>query len=117
MIEQSCSLARRGKARRLVIGLGTPVPYANVGLVKAIARARRWFEKLRDRQVASIADLALQESLPRAWISQQLPLAFLAPDIVEAVAAGRQPVSLTVTRLVSVANGSSDWAAQRSALA
>ena len=93
------------------------MPYHNVGLVKAIVRARRWFEKLRDRQVTSIADLALLENLPRAWISQQLPLAFLAPDLIEAIAAGRQPASLTVKRLVSVANGSSDWAAQRSALA
>ncbi len=117
VIEQSCSLAKRGKVRWLVIGSGTPAPYANIGLVKAIVRARRWFEKLRDRQVTSIADLALLENLPRAWISQQLPLAFLAPDLIEAIAAGRQPASLTVKRLVSVANGSSDWAAQRSALA
>lgn len=116
VIEERLVLARRGKAHKLVIGSNAPKPNIDTGLVTAILRARRWFEALRDRQVASITDLAQRETLPRAWISQQLSLAFLAPDIVESIAAGRQPVALTLDRLSRIASASLDWAAQRAAL-
>jgi site-specific DNA recombinase len=116
-IEQSCSCARRARVQRLVIGDATvQEPHIDRALVKAIVRARSWFECLKTRQLASIADLARREELPRAWISQQLPLAFLAPDIVETVASGRQPSSWTIDRLLAAASCSPDWAVQRTAL-
>lgn len=116
VIEDALLFASGRKARKLIIGSNAPRPRVDAGLAAAILRARRWFEQLRDRHVASITELAEQEAVPRAWISQQLSLAFLAPDIVEAIAAGRQPASLTVDRLSAIANVSSDWAAQRTAV-
>lgn len=116
IIEEAFVLAGGRKAQKLVIGCDAARPNFDAGLATAILRARRWFEQLRDRRVASITELAEQEALPRAWISQQLPLAFLAPDIVTAIGSGRQPASLTVDRLVAVASASSEWATQRTAL-
>jgi site-specific DNA recombinase len=45
-----------------------------------------------------------------------LPLAFLAPDIVEAIAAGRQPPDLTAYRLIRAVELPIAWAAQRQLL-
>lgn len=117
-IEQPCSLARRGKGQRLIVGSSASQPTApDKSLAAAILRARTWFETLKTRQVGSIADLAAVHDLTRGYISQQLPLAFLAPDIVEIVAAGRQPASWTLDRLIAVATASPDWTKQRAALA
>jgi DNA invertase Pin-like site-specific DNA recombinase len=116
-IEQACTLARRGKAQRLIVGsTSSEPPSPDATLATAILRAQSWFQKLKTRQVASIADLASAQGHTRAWISQQLPLAFLAPDIVETIAAGRQPSSWTVERLVAAAISSPDWAVQRTVL-
>ncbi len=117
VIEQPCALARRGKAQCLVIGTASSQPPSpDPAMAKAIVLARAWFEKVATRQVASIADLAAAHGHTHAWVSQQLPLAFLAPDIVEAVATGRQPSSWTVERPVAAATASPEWAEQRAAL-
>jgi site-specific DNA recombinase len=44
------------------------------------------------------------------------PLAFLAPEIVEAIAAGRQPADLTAHRLIRTLNLPIAWAAQKQLL-
>ena len=45
-----------------------------------------------------------------------IPLAFLAPDIVEAILEGRQPVELTAARLIRVCDLPALWAEQRQSL-
>jgi hypothetical protein len=48
--------------------------------------------------------------------SRFLPLAFLAPDIVEAIVAGRQPPELTAERLKRIGKLPLDWSEQRKVL-
>lgn len=116
-IEEPLTLARRGRVQRLLIeSTATRKPNEDPALATAILRARAWFESLKNREVATIAELAASQQLPRAWISQQLPLAFLAPDIVETIAAGRQPAAWTIDRLVGAATASPDWSKQRATL-
>lgn len=116
VIEQAIDLKRKGREQKLVVSSSTgsnrsPEPT----LLSALVRARKWFNKVKSREVDSIADLARAEKVNRAWISNQLGLAFLAPDITEAVLNGTQPVALTLDRLVEIANTSSDWSLQRQA--
>ena len=117
VIQDTLVAVRNRRAQKLMIASNVKQATFDASLAKAILRARQWFEHLRDRRIASITELAMQEDLPRAWISQQLPLAFLAPDIIETIASGSQPASLTVDRLTAIASASSDWAAQRAAIA
>ena len=46
-------------------------------------------------------------------VSRIIQLAFLAPDIVEAILAGRQPVELTPRRLMRIGELPLEWHRQR----
>jgi site-specific DNA recombinase len=50
------------------------------------------------------------------YIARHLPLAFLAPDIVEAILSGRQPPDLTAKTLFKRVDLPLDWQAQRALL-
>ncbi|MDA8230963.1 MAG: hypothetical protein M0006_06465, partial [Magnetospirillum sp.] len=62
---------------------------------------------------ASINELAKAERVDRAFASRVLRLTLLAPDIVEAILAGRQPEKLTVRTLLEPFPV--EWAEQRQA--
>jgi hypothetical protein len=109
-------LRRRGAELKLVLSgehakAGTPDP----NLITTIAQAHRWFEELRSRDVTSIAHLVRRHGMHQADVSRILPLAFLAPDIVEAILDGRQPVELTAARLKRIQLPHA-WAEQRRVL-
>lgn len=56
----------------------------------------------------------VQAGLSKSYITRIMPLAFMAPDIVEAIYEGRQPLGLKVKALS--ANLPLAWADQRRAL-
>src|SRR5436309_11357528 len=74
------------------------------------------FDALLSRRVGSIDELAGIEGVSDRYVSSLLPLAFLAPDIVDAVAAGRQPANLTAHRLIRSMELPIGWGAQRQLL-
>jgi site-specific DNA recombinase len=61
-------------------------------LLKAIARARAWFEELRSGQVRPASELVTRFGVRRRHVNYLLPLGFPSPEIVAAIVAGRQPV-------------------------
>jgi site-specific DNA recombinase len=63
-----------------------------------------------------MAAIALREGIDKGSLSRILHLAFLAPGIVEAIAAGRQPADLTAQKLLRQADLSLDWAEQKRVL-
>ena len=85
-------------------------------LLKEIRRAHRCFGALLSGQVGSIDELAGIEGVSDRYVSSLLPLAFLSPDIVDAVAAGRQPASLTAHRLIRSMELPISWEAQKQLL-
>ena len=85
-------------------------------LVKAIARGRAWFEELATGRVRSLHDLAKRDGVSRRYIRCLVSLAFLSPQLVEAILQGRQPILLTATRLTDL-DLPLDWAEQHRLLA
>jgi site-specific DNA recombinase len=85
-------------------------------LIKAIARGRTWFEELATGRARSLQELARRDGITRRYIRRLLCLAFLSPELVEAILHGWQPVELTATRLTEL-DLPLDWAEQHRLLA
>ena len=68
-------------------------------------------------RVQSIAEIAQREGITGRYVRRMLRFAFLAPEIVEAIAQGRQPPDLTTEALTQRIDLPLDWTAQKAALA
>ena len=64
----------------------------------------------------SLKELADRDCIARRYIRRLIDLAFLSPQLVEAILQGRQPVELTATRLTELDLPLS-WTEQHSLLA
>jgi DNA invertase Pin-like site-specific DNA recombinase len=96
---------RRGVAIKLALpemAQQNPVSKCDPALLKAIARGRAWFEELATGRARSLQELAQRDGISRRYIRRLVDLAFLSPQLVEAVLQGRQPVELTTTRLTEL---------------
>ena len=110
-------LKRRGVEAKIILGDSqSRTPHHDQSLIALIASAHRWLDKLSSGTAASISDLAAQDNLDRNEISRFLPLAFLAPDIVEGILNGTQPVGLTILQLRRISTLPFRWNDQRSLL-
>jgi hypothetical protein len=85
-------------------------------LIKAIARGRAWFEELATGRARSLQVLAKRDGISRRYIRRLVGLAFLSPQLVEAILQGGQPVELTATRLTEL-DLPLDWTEQHKLLA
>ncbi len=59
-------------------------------IIKALVRTHRWRRRIETGQAKWITDLAAQDGVADRYVCRFLPLTCLAPDIVEAILAGRQ---------------------------
>ena len=85
-------------------------------LIKAIARGRAWFEELATGRARSLQELAKRDGTSRRYIRRLVGLAFLSPQLVEAILQSRQSVELTTTRLTEL-DLPLDWTEQHKLLA
>lgn len=105
-------MKRRGVEMRLIIANGNTLR-KDPHLIKIIARAHAWWAELLHGKVKTCAEIAAREKLDKGYVSRVLDLAFLAPDIVEAIVAGHQPANLTAQQLLRGIKLPLDWAEQR----
>lgn len=70
-------------------------------LIKALARAFRWKRMLESGEFATIKELAEREGIALSYLTRVLRLTLLAPEIVEAILAGRQGPEVTLVRLLA----------------
>ncbi len=106
-------LTRRGRELKLLLGNDVePRTSPDPELMKAVAQAHRWLDLLLSGKVASIRELSRREGDRERHIGQHLRLAFLAPDIIEAILEGRQPSILTAEQLIRT-DPPLDWDEQR----
>jgi DNA invertase Pin-like site-specific DNA recombinase len=103
---------KRGVETKLILA---DAPAArNEALIRNIARAHLWFERIRAGQ--SFDEVARSTGASKRRIQHMIGLAFLAPDIVRDVLDGRQPAGFTSDWCKSH-ELPSDWAEQRVLLA
>lgn len=91
-------------------------PTADAALMRALAKGLFWQQLLDEGKVGNIAELATAEGVDKVRVQKTLKLARLAPDVVEDIARGRQPVGLALEFFVRNPLPD-DWTAQRQAIA
>ena len=74
---------------------GTPVP----SLVKAVARARDWYERIVTGEIGTIKTLSQRTGLGRTYVKRILRLATLSPEMTEAILSGKHRADLTLQDL------------------
>ena len=84
--------------------------------MRAIVRGRKWFEDLESRRAQSLVENAQAEDVTDRYVGPMIPLAFLAPDIVEGILCGTQPADLTTETLTKRIRRPLTWAEQRALL-
>jgi hypothetical protein len=100
---------RKRGGRKLVItpaganAWAPPRPRVDNSMVKALARAHRWKRLLESSDYVTVEELARAETINPSYLSRVLRLTLLAPDIVEAILDGRQPVGMQVDDLLKPA--------------
>jgi hypothetical protein len=95
---------QRGGRKQILAPAGaapwSPAPRVDTALVKAIVRAHRWRQMLESGECASSAELAKAEKVNDSYLGRILRLTLIAPDITEAILAGRQPSTLQLDDLL-----------------
>ncbi|WP_445933604.1 recombinase family protein [Nitratireductor indicus] len=104
---------KRGVETKLVIA-HTEKRAVDQVLIRNIARAHRYYDAVKEG--STIDEIAAREKLSRARIVQLIDLAFLAPDVLQSIIWGEQPVGLT-SEWLQRNDLPSDWQAQRRLIA
>ena len=101
---------------RLVIGGGASTQKTDPTLLKAVARGHKWFNELVSGRAALTKEIAAREGVNERFVRRLVPLAFLSPTIVQAIAEGRHPADLTGEALSRGIDIPLEWTEQNAAL-
>lgn len=96
------AMKRRGVERRMIISPDVqqsvkPDPL----IIKALGIGHRYWEQLSSEQPLTAVEYAKREGVDNRYVGRALQLVFLAPEIVEQFAMGRQPADWTSKRLLT----------------
>jgi hypothetical protein len=110
------TIRHHGGRKQVITPDGRPAlapPRARVdsALVQALGRAFRWRHLLDTGAYATIEEIATAEGINPSYVSRVLRMTLLAPDLVEAALAGRQPEGMTLAWAMGAWPG--EWEGQR----
>ena len=107
-------IKRRGIEMRLVLASSNSKP--DPTLVKALAKAHKWFAELASGKTETIAEIAKREKIDNRYVSHIINLAFLSPNIIEEIIVGSQPVDISVQKLIKTIDMPINWQEQKQEL-
>jgi site-specific DNA recombinase len=95
-------------------GLDNQAP--DQALIQLLGRARSIQDAIESSVSASIEEIASSKNITPSYATRLMRLNYLAPDIVEAIIAGRQPPGLSANKLIKDTRFPLAWHEQRIAL-
>tara|TARA_R110000772_G_scaffold38016_9_gene89940 strand:+ start:1448 stop:3049 length:1602 start_codon:yes stop_codon:yes gene_type:complete len=100
-INAKVCLKRCQGEKKLILSNGQSLEEGNLNpaLVRAVSRAYVWNQMLVNGEVDSVKSLAEQEKITSRYVSRLLPLAFLSPQLIEDILAGKQDPHLSIEKL------------------
>lgn len=102
---------QQGRALRLIIGdTSITTDASRQVILKAIARARHWYEQITTGQVRTIAQLAESHGVSPRFIRMHMKLVQLGPLVVETIM--RRPHSLPLSLTDLLATIPMNWSEQ-----
>ena len=109
-------LTRSGTAMRLVQSDGSASSAeVDASLTRQLLLARAWWKELRDGEI-DITRLATREGLTASYVTRVLRLAFLAPNVTQAILAGRTRAGVSTATLTATGGVDASWRAQEARL-
>ena len=72
-------------------------------VLRAIARAWKWRRLMEAGEFSTVHDLAVAEKLSDRFVSRVMRLAYLAPDVLEALTLRSVPPALSLNDLIEIA--------------
>ena len=110
-------LQRVGREMKLIVHNAEDRVAADPGLLRIVARAHDFQERLMQDPNLTVPAIASQERLTIGYLARLLRLPSLAPDIVTAIINGKHPPELSAKRLMRLAlKLPTDWPGQRKLL-
>ena len=106
-LAQPLTRRRRGVETRIVAG--DPIPAPDATLIRALRKARAWAGRLRAG--TPLQTLAGREGVSVRYMARIIHLDGLSPRLQDAIVQGRQPVDLTLDKLLRT-NPPLDWETQ-----
>ena len=103
-------------ALRIIARSAEQEPNPDASLIGLLQRAHHWRNRAEDEQGAPMEKLANEQGVTPSYFGRIVRLAYLAPDIVEAIIDGKQPVNLTASKLAKLRDLPIEWPEQRSIL-
>lgn len=116
IISRSMHLKQSGHGKRIILShvKGRGSARVDPAMAKMIAHAHSWLDDLKSG--LSYKQIALRDEIDQRHVARIIRVAFLAPDITEAILTGREPRGLTSGRLLQLKVLPTDWQAQREML-
>ena len=72
-------------------------------VLRAIARAWKWRRQVESGAVSVIQEIATAEKLSDRFVSRMMRLAYLSPDVLQALVVRRVPPALSLADLIEIA--------------
>jgi site-specific DNA recombinase len=110
------SLKRTGKEMKFIVEGVTNSAPADTTLIRLLVRGRKIAKQMFELNCLPLDAVAREEEITASYATRVVRLAFLAPDIVSAILAGKQPAGLTANKLMADTRLPLDWRDQRAAL-
>jgi hypothetical protein len=115
-VTEPVALRRAGREMALLVGSTTAADRSDPSLVRLVAKAWALREALVSSSAPSLTAFAAEQGISQSYATRLVRLAWLAPDIVDAILDGRQPAGLTASGLMRDTRIPLDWKEQRKAL-
>ena len=114
LLETAVLLTRSGRAIRMIQNDGRLIrSTVDLTLVRLIVKARNWWQRLQQERDLTVSGLAASEEVTQSYVTRILRLAFLSPEVVKSIMAGRQPAWLDSGSLCSKDSITLDWGQQK----